>query len=357
MLLSLARRGTLRRPPRHLKLRRRRRRVLDAGEEQVGDEVDQLLDRPLAVFGDLAHGGLLVGEGDRPAGDVEDLAVDVPGVVGAEPDGHWGDLLGCALGNRLRGRRWAHAPRGTQLAGALRHLRHHARHGAGGDAVGRDAVAAEVACHHAGEAGDTGLGGAVVRLAGVAAQAGNRGEVHDPAVALLSHELGGGIDGVEVALEMDVDDRIPLLLAHVEDHAVAQDAGDVDEDVNAAEGVDALPDNVLAALSRGDAVVVGDRVAAGLLDLVRYLLRGAVVVPGAIDADPRVVDDHVGALLREKDGDGAADAAARAGDDGVAAFEIVSHVVTPSRARQTASLQSVSRPPDPPPGAAPDSFV
>ena len=64
-------------------------------------------------------------------------------------------------------------------------------------------------------------------------------EVDDAAVALLSHEDGGGLDRREVALEVDGEDLVPLLLAHVEDHAVAQDAGVVDEDVDAAELVDA----------------------------------------------------------------------------------------------------------------------
>ena len=150
---------------------------------------------------------------------------------------------------------------------------------------------------------------------------------------MLSHELGGGLDGVEVALEVDVDDGVPLVFGHVEDHAVAKDAGDVDEDVDAAEGVDALADHVLAALGGGDGVVVGDGVAAGggssyggrCADLVAHLVGGAGVVSGAVDVDAGVVDDDVRALLREEQGDGAADAAAGAGDYGVAAFELVGH--------------------------------
>ena len=66
-----------------------------------------------------------------------------------------------------------------------------------------------------------------------------RSEVDDPAESLLAHEDGGGLGGREVALEVDGDDLVPLLLAHVEDHAVAEDAGVVDEDVDAAELVDA----------------------------------------------------------------------------------------------------------------------
>ena len=126
-------------------------------------------------------------------------------------------------------------------------------------------------------------------------------------------------------------DVVPLLLGHVEDHAVAEDAGDVDEDVDAAEGVDALPDHVLAALGGRDAVVVGDGVPAGGLYLVADDIGGAVVVAGAVDADAGVVDDDAGALLREEHGHGAADAAAGAGDDGVAVRLACQHGSPPGR--------------------------
>jgi hypothetical protein len=45
-----------------------------------------------------------------------------------------------------------------------------------------------------------------------------------------------------VALEVDVDDRVPLGLVHVEAHLVAQDAGVVDEHVEPSERVDGLGD-------------------------------------------------------------------------------------------------------------------
>src|SRR5439155_604131 len=118
-----------------------------------------------------------------------------------------------------------------------------------------------------------------------------------------------------------------------EDHAVAKDAGDVDENIDAAEGVDALADHVLAALGRGDAVVVGDRLPSGggscfggrCVYLVADLVSGAGVMSGAVDVDARGVDGDVGALLREEEGDGAADAAAGAGDDGGAVGQVIRH--------------------------------
>ena len=61
---------------------------------------------------------------------------------------------------------------------------------------------------------------------------------------------------------------------HVLERLVAQDAGVVDDDVDPAEGVERGLDDGLAALGRGDAVVVGDGLAAGGLDLVDDLLGG-----------------------------------------------------------------------------------
>src|SRR3990170_1501246 len=60
---------------------------------------------------------------------------------------------------------------GAELTGGVRDGRGHARLGAGGDGVAGDAVAPDVAGDDAGKAGDAGLGGAIVRLAGDAAQA------------------------------------------------------------------------------------------------------------------------------------------------------------------------------------------
>src|SRR3990170_736820 len=316
----------LRRAAGQVEVGRRRGGVLHAEHELRRHQRDQLRQLPLAVLSDLAHRRLLGGQGDGAAGDVEDLAVDVPGPVRAEVDHHGGDVLRRRLHDRLRGGGAAgagHAALGAELTGGVRDGRGHARLGAWGDGVAGDAVAPEVAGDDAGKAGDAGLGGAVVRLAGDAAQARDGGEVHDPAVALLPHEHGGRLDRVEVALEVDGDDGVPFLLAHVEDHAVAEDARDVDQDVDAAEGVDTLADHALAAGKFGDAVVVGDRRPTGGAYLLDYLLGGAGVVTAAVDVDAGVVDDDAGALFREGYGYGAADAATGAGDDGIASFESV----------------------------------
>src|SRR5207247_944908 len=100
-----------------------------------------------------------------------------------------------------------------------------ARAGDGADGVHGDAVLPEVARRHLGEPADRRLGRAVVRLPRVAEQARARAEGDDPPVAPLAHVRAGVAHAVEGALQVHGDDRVPLLLAHVEDHAVAQDAG------------------------------------------------------------------------------------------------------------------------------------
>src|SRR5262245_7510916 len=77
---------------------------------------------------------------------------------------------------------------------------------------------------------------------------------------------------VERALQVDRDDRVPVVLGHVEDHAVAQDASAVDDHVDLAVLSDARLDQVGALLGVRDVPVVGDRQAPGRLDLVDDLL-------------------------------------------------------------------------------------
>src|SRR5438132_13861404 len=147
----LPRCGGLRRPAGDFEIRWWRGRVLDAGEEEVRGEELELFDGPLAVFLYLADGGLFLGEGDGAAGDMEDLAVDVPGVVGAEPDGHRGDVLGGHLGRAVGGAGLgAHAAGGAALSVRIGDLGDRAGRGAARGGVRRDAVATEVASDYAG---------------------------------------------------------------------------------------------------------------------------------------------------------------------------------------------------------------
>ena len=62
-------------------------------------------------------------------------------------------------------------------------------------------------------------------------------------------------------------DEFPILLLHVLEAAIPKDTGIVDEDIDTAKIADGSLDDLLAVL---DAVVVGDGLTAGGLDLVDY---------------------------------------------------------------------------------------
>ena len=55
---------------------------------------------------------------------------------------------------------------------------------------------------------------------------------------LFDHVRDAPADHVERAVKVDSNDGVPLLLAHVEDHPVAEDSGSVDEYVESAELVE-----------------------------------------------------------------------------------------------------------------------
>ena len=179
------------------------------------------------------------------------------------------------------------------------------------------------------ERGDARLGRAVVALPGVGEQARRARRVDDvarlgPAVLGLLAPVGGGPPARgEVALQVDAHDVVPLGLGHVDEHAVAQDAGVVDEDVEVAERLDRRVDEALGALPVGDVVAVGDGLAAERLDLGDDLVGRAVVGAGAVVGAAAVVDDDLGPFGGEQQGVLAAEAAPGPGDDRDAPFESI----------------------------------
>jgi 16S rRNA C967 or C1407 C5-methylase (RsmB/RsmF family) len=114
--------------------------------------------------------------------------------------------------------------------------------------------------------------------------------------------------------QVHVDDRVPLLVAHLLDHAVPGVAGVVDQDVAAAEGVDGSLHHPLAEILCRDVAVARHRTPAHRLDHRLDRLEARRLV--------EVVDHHRRAIARQPQRDLPPDAPARSGDDRHLAVEL-----------------------------------
>ena len=120
--------------------------------------------------------------------------------------------------------------------------------------------------------------------------------------------------GREVPLQVDGDHRVPLLLRHVHDHPVAEDAGVVDEDVDPAEVVDRLPTSCAAPTKSATfAPFASARPPFASISATTCCAGEVVALAGQRAAE--VVDDDVRARLGEGQRVRPADAAPGAGDD------------------------------------------
>ena len=124
---------------------------------------------------------------------------------------------------------------------------------------------------------------------------------------------------------MHLDDKAEVLERHLRETLVAQDAGVVDEDVDAAPGRERLLDHGLHGVRVGHRCAVRDRFATGDADLVDdrlgRLRRAAVAVDGATE----VIDHHLRAARRERQGMLPAEPTAGTCHDGHAAVESHRH--------------------------------
>ncbi len=108
---------------------------------------------------------------------------------------------------------------------------------------------------------------------------------------------------------MGGDHGVPVVLRHVEEHALTQDAGDADDPVDPAPGIDRTLHDPFARRHFGDGVGDGDGGAAALANLlhhgVGHLTRGLL----AVHAHAEVSHDDVRALGRTVQRHSPADAA------------------------------------------------
>ena len=123
----------------------------------------------------------------------------------------------------------------------------------------------------------------------------------------VEHDARRRLGAEEPGLEIDVEDEVPVALAHLEQRHPRIDARVVDEDVEGAELARDPRDHLPRLGHARDVGLDEHRAPAGRADLVRRLLgRGAIV---------EVVDPHVGAVAGERERDGAPDPLLGAGDE------------------------------------------
>src|SRR3546814_566991 len=106
---------------------------------------------------------------------------------------------------------------------------------------------------------DLKLGRAVVGLTKVAVQAGRGSCHHDATVILLAHQLPHRLRAMHGAHQVDIDHEAKIVERHLRETLVAQHAGIVDQDIDAAPLGDCLRDNRLDCRHVGHRRAVGDR--------------------------------------------------------------------------------------------------
>ncbi|MOA03019.1 hypothetical protein D3C78_1225010 [compost metagenome] len=118
---------------------------------------------------------------------------------------------------------------------------------------------------------------------------------------------------------MAVDYGIPLLFGNLLDHVVPGEAGVVDDDVDAAEGIQSSLHATVTEVGGGHVAQAGDGIAAESTDFRDHFIGRSLI---------EVVDHDLGAFFGEFQRDGAADAAAGTGNDGDFALQST-HGMTP----------------------------
>ena len=178
------------------------------------------------------------------------------------------------------------------------------------------------------------LGRGVVRLAGQALDAAERGDIHDPAVLVQQHRLQDGPRDMEETVQVGIHNLLPLIGFHPDHQVVLADAGVVHKHLDILLRMGRLP----AFEGRADrlriAHVEAEQLALSADGVQRFAGRRLV---------RDVVDEDVIAHAGESEGDGAADAAAAAGDEcGFHRWRIWFKVDSPRISRQVVSAVSAT---------------
>ena len=129
---------------------------------------------------------------------------------------------------------------------------------------------------------------------------------------------------------MDLHNRVEILVGHLVEVTVAQDAGVVHHRVDAAEFLDTRPDHRARGVRIGDVAAIGDRIAARRPDLGNNLLRRAFGLARAFQRRPQIVNHNSSAFRGCHQGDVAPDPTAGPGDQNHLSVKCFCHLLAPS---------------------------
>ena len=121
------------------------------------------------------------------------------------------------------------------------------------------------------------------------------------------HRARGRLATEKAAFEVDIEDEVPVTLAHLEERHARVDPRVVDEDVEATQRVDDARDHLLRLDGPRDVGLHHHGTDAGLADLLHRLLGRRAII--------EVIDADIGAVAGEREGDGPPDPLLGAGDE------------------------------------------
>ncbi|MNS88719.1 hypothetical protein D3C72_1227070 [compost metagenome] len=139
-------------------------------------------------------------------------------------------------------------------------------------------MAGALQVQHVHQADHAGLRRAIVGLAEISVHAGGGRGHEDAPVALLAHDGPHGARAIRGAQQVHVHDGVEVFGAHLGESLVAQDAGVVDQDVDAAPCVHRPAGHGRDIGTVAHAAAIGDCLAAGRGDLVGHGLGRAAKI-------------------------------------------------------------------------------
>lgn len=98
------------------------------------------------------------------------------------------------------------------------------------------------------------------------------------------------------------DHRIPLLQAHIDEHAVAQDAGVVDDDTQISKGIRRTLDRTFRPFPFGDVVAIRNCFPTRPADVVHHFTGGTARRTPAIQLGAKIINDDLCSLACELQG-------------------------------------------------------